>query len=109
MRGDTLPREAVTSLVFLGQHDRQYPICHGGAGGVRAQLCAKLVEIIPFPENLAPLVVERSKVMFAVRVVFWRKGIKLAYQIQNLELLKALEGQDTLGKNHPASLKALSR
>lgn len=47
--------------------------------------------------------------MFAVRVVFWRKGIKLAHQIKNLELLKALEGQDTLGKNHPASLKSLSR
>lgn len=52
------PREAVTGLVFLGQHDRQHPICHGGAGRVWAQLCAELVEIVPFPENLAPLVVE---------------------------------------------------
>jgi hypothetical protein len=47
--------------------------------------------------------------MFAVRVVFWREGIKLTDQVKNLELLKALEGQDTRGKHYPTSLKGLSR
>ena len=72
-------------------------------------MCVELVEIFPFPENLTSLVVEGSKVVFAVRVVFWRKRIKFTDKVENLELFKALEGQDTRGEHHPASLKGLSR
>lgn len=47
--------------------------------------------------------------MFAVRVVFWRKGFKLTDQVKNLELLESFEGQDARGKHNPTSLKGLSR
>lgn len=74
-------------LVFLSQHDRQNPVGHGCTGRVRAQVATELVEIVPFPENLAPLVVERSKIMFTVRVVVWRETVKISDLVEDLELV----------------------
>lgn len=74
-------------LVFLGQHDRQNPVGHCCAGWVRAQVGTELIEIVPFPENLAPLMVERSKIMFAVRVIVRRETVKASDLVEDLELV----------------------
>ena len=74
-------------LVFLGEHDGQNPVRHGCAGWVRAQVCTEFVEIIPLPENLAALMVERSKIMFAVRVVVRGETVKASNLVEDLELV----------------------
>lgn len=74
-------------LVFLGQHNRQNPVGHGCTGWVRAQVATELVEIVPLPENLAPLMVERSKIMFAVRVVVRGETVKASNLVEDLELV----------------------
>lgn len=73
------PREAVTGLVFLGQHDRQNPNGFRWVALIQTTPILALVPIVELPENLVPLDGKRTKIVLPVGVIFGCERFKSPY------------------------------